>query len=534
MRETPKAFGPSLLLALGLAVPSLACSTLPSAPVVVDRGPICEASADWLPDTPVLTQFMPVPHPASECAFYRAGWQNFLRALQPSGLDGHPALVDYPTTDDVFIPARSHPVNRAYLGGIRQAGGRNIVIDGNGHALYYGIHVNDAYQQFINDNGLQTAAAIQAYPDTRQDLFFPPGVVELRSAWQVVEGTPDEMASQMSHYVTMTTTVPTLTQGPPPDYTIHEDRDTPRVATVRLLAIHVASTLVGHPEFVWATFEHSTGMARGQIDTSPLDLQRDVAPILDGSQNPTDADPTSQVVRLPANPADHILYEGGTPANQANRPFQDRDIRLVGQQLVLASDPTRPARTAIYRAFPASKSNTVDPDANVSSLNQNVGEIFRNHPDDKRGNYRLVGAQWMDKPGYFAVNGPIQNDSTSPIANPSSRPDGKHIAQDGSLVDPIPVRELLDNIRTDRSDSEFSIVGGEDRLVSTAMESFTQSPSNLNNCFSCHNTQGTTVKGIPTNRDEGNVVELLRPGLLNVSHVLSQFLLEEYEAGMTP
>jgi hypothetical protein len=67
------------------------------------------------------------------------------------------------------------------------------------------------------------------------------------------------------------------------------------------------------------------------------------------------------------------------------------------------------------------------------------------------------------------------------------------------------------------------------------MESFTQSPGNFNNCFTCHNTQAITANGIPLGRDTGaNPIKLLDPGLLNVSHLLSQFLLEEYEDSLKP
>jgi hypothetical protein len=329
--------------------------------------------------------------------------------------------------------------------------------------------------------------------------------------------------------------VPTITQDGPPSYAIHEDRNTPRMVTVRLLAIHVVSTLVGHPEFIWASFEHSTGMANGETDVKATDLQRDVAPILDGDKQPT-ADNNLGVTKAPS-PVNHVLYAGGTPANQANTPHSsDAEVRLVNQKFMLASDMSKPAQTSIYRMFPASKSNTTDPDAAITSLNHNVEVLFKDHPDDVRGNYRLVGAQWMDKPGYYGLNLPIQNDATSPMANPSQRPDGKHIAQDGSLADPISKQELITAIQTDGSDSEFSILAGEDRMSSTAMESFSQATDSFPNCFNCHNTQAITAKGIPSDRDSPtSQVKLLAPGLLNVSHVLSQFLLEEYEAGrLTP
>jgi hypothetical protein len=91
--------------------------------------------------------------------------------------------------------------------------------------------------------------------------------------------------------------------------------------------------------------------------------------------------------------------------------------------------------------------------------------------------------------------------------------------------------QLTTAIVADGSDSEFSVLAGEDRLSSTALESFTQGPSSFNNCFTCHNTQAITANGIPLNRDKaGTPIKLLDAGLLNVSHVLSQFLLEEYEA----
>jgi hypothetical protein len=127
--------------------------------------------------------------------------------------------------------------------------------------------------------------------------------------------------------------------------------------------------------------------------------------------------------------------------------------------------------------------------------------------NDRRGNYRLLGAQWLDKPQYFTLNAPFQNDSTSPLA--SSPNFAQDLAQNGS-------------------DSVFSITGGEDRMSSTAMESFTQSFDTFPNCLSCHNTQAITDKGVPVNRDTQGT-KLLDPSLLNVSHVFSEFVRQELE-----
>jgi hypothetical protein len=44
--------------------------------------------------------------------------------------------------------------------------------------------------------------------------------------------------------------------------------------------------------------------------------------------------------------------------------------------------------------------------------------------------------------------------------------------------------------------------------------------------FSCHNTQAITEKGIPTDRDRQGI-RLIEPKQLNVSHVFSQFVMDE-------
>ena len=117
----------------------------------------CGASPDWagLGKTPPQLMFQPLPHPDAECPFYRGGWHNFLLAAEPDPETGEPAIKFLPTIDDVFQP--SHPLaagalappgqekgssKRSWLGDIKQAGKREILIDQNGHTIYYGIHVN--------------------------------------------------------------------------------------------------------------------------------------------------------------------------------------------------------------------------------------------------------------------------------------------------------------------------------------------------------------------------------------------------------
>ncbi len=122
----------------------------------------------------------------------------------------------------------------------------------------------------------------------------------------------------------------------------------------------------------------------------------------------------------------------------------------------------------------------------VTAVNANMAKLFKEDTQagvsDKRKYYRLVGAVWLDKPeDTFKLDKPFFN-----------KPD-------------------------QTSDTPGAMLAGEDGLSSTAMESFTQ--DQFVNCFGCHNT-----RKIMSDR-QGHPV-LMTPKLINVSHILSKFLLD--------
>lgn len=462
----------------------------PKPPPDDEPAEVCEAGDDWLPRTPDVELYKPPAHPADECPFYRASFQYFMISTQPDA-NGEPALKSWATIDDLFERSHPRPERRAWLGDIKQAGARQILIDQNGRPIYYGIHVNQAFADFVSDNGLETADAIRKAPE---DLFLPGDIVELKSAWQEI----DEDDPSLSTYITTRALVSTLHQV---DGQIVEDHSDPREVTLRLIALHVAFTLPGHPELIWSTFEHTSGAP----DHSAEDGKRDVAPIHPDGTNPKLSDPNNLQDDSIVSKDDYVLFKAGTRVNEANQAIAE-------SELTLDEDAQRfpGAQTSIYRMYPASKSNTTDPDGAISALNESVESLFKNASDeilkhDKRGYYRLVGALWMDKPQYFETNATLVNDESSPFA------DRKNYAKD---------------IQENGSDSELSLLAGEDRLSSTAMESFSQSPAAFPNCFACHNTQAVTEKGVPIDRDRQGTL-LIEPKQFNVSHVFSQFVMDE-------
>jgi hypothetical protein len=71
--------------------------------------------------------------------------------------------------------------------------------------------------------------------------------------------------------------------------------------------------------------------------------------------------------------------------------------------------------------------------------------------------------------------------------------------------------------------SPASRTGGQDRLSSTAMESFTQPDTSFASCFACHDTRSPNANGVPFETDRGSPA-LLEPKQINVSHVFSGFI----------
>ncbi len=541
----------------------------------------CPISAEWFPTTPPVRMFVPTPHPDTECPFYRGAYQDFLVSTQPRA-NGDPALVDWATIDDAFVSMTPHPprntAGRAWLGIVRQAGYRDLLIDQDGHTLYYGIHMNQAFVDFIKANNLQTVKGILNVDPT---LSFPPGVIELKTAWKDIDpadfpngkvtppgGYPGD-PGDYSNYVTTTAWVPHLSTDPKTGIIV-EDPDHPRLIKVALVALHAVYTVPGHPEFIWGSIQHVNLTAVDQTasavqgvsilgapDDQPYPSAIPVIVAPDGAPG----DPNNLQVSAPVSPNGFLLYKGGTPENLANQPYTTQELALDE-----ATQSFPGQQNSIYRMFPGSKSDQLGPDTAVLSLDANLTALaqqqLKTGPIDVRLNYHLVAAVWMDKPALFGLGADgqgisIQNDDgTNPLVVDAMADGGVHpelnegttcgtpiganggsgnvagalntVPGCGTRADALaagisPAQDIL----TNGSDSPFSILGGEDRLSSTAMESFTQSPISFPNCFSCHNTQAISSNGVPAVRDTQSPVIIQKPALINVSHIFSEFVTGE-------
>jgi hypothetical protein len=421
----------------------------------------------WLPNTPPISGCKPLPHPARECLFYQFAWQNFLLATQPDAA-GQPAFLSWHIIENTFGAGAGQPNPPVPIltGGVTQAGGRQVVVDQKGHAIYYGIHFNQPFVDFVKYAGLTDAAAISA---ADPNLAFPTttNIVELKTAWMIVDD-----ANPPANFITTKAKVSTLKVGA--SNTIVEDRTALRDVTVALIAMHVVYTLPGHPEFIWSSFQHVD--AAGVPDVAPS------APTLP----PRAGFRANQVI----SPKDHLLYKGGTPVSGTNKGVLNGPMFDEATQTFAVSQISN-----IFRVFPGSKSTDPVIDDDVSAITDNMIALFKAKkatlpPADKRPNYFLVGAIWQDQPG-------------------------KNFKLNQVLVNPANIGP----------DNPASITGGEDTMSSTAMESFTQNADAFPNCFTCHDTRAATATGVPAARDM-NAAVTLQPKMINVSHVFNEVVRE--------
>jgi hypothetical protein len=337
----------------------------------------CPAPATWFPKTPKPT--CEKPDPDSDCDFYKWGWQTFLYVTQPDESNsGVIRLLTYKTPQDLFKPAAATArfakmadkprlqlaprlaknTEAVGLQDFLQADSKGVLVDQNGRVVYYAQHVNEEFVKFVDDNQFQIPDNIFK---ARADLEFPRGSLELKSSWKVL-GPGDDR----SKFFVSDASVAKLVIK---DGKIQIDPNQLIPETVGLVGLHVVGVVDGHPEFIWATFEHN--------DNAP-----DLLP-------PNPANGTQPV----DNTRDYSFYPKGTPAADCNKKkplsFKDENAQTF--------TPTVP----IMRQFPFGGEAMLD-DA-IDSLNKSVVEsIDRLAPDlAVWKNYRLTGAVWLNNPGYF-------------------------------------------------------------------------------------------------------------------------------------
>lgn len=441
----------------------------------------------------VFANSLAFPQNNTKCDFYKWGHQMFLWLTSPSGSGitiTSPQFynVNFKGNKGIYIrgdntgvlqsdksgemTAFRSTVNNMVVHGLLteniqpggQAGGGDALMSLNGSLVYYAVHANDVYAWF------NTAVTNEALPKTSE---FPNSTDDLKALVNYVASNnatlkdADALAMEiktswidaakvngsLADYVTITADVPNYDTTDDKKWTIGK----PATVTKKLalVGMHVVGAVQGHPEMVWATFEHKS-------NAPDNDYYLSFAP-------PFGQPIEAPAVPVPYNAAGQWTFmktngsRDGALVPQMRVADKDNKDKGIKADDIVATDGNVIGPNDTYRVNPwgnlpepASANNNTQ----LVTLNANIDFMLANTPTGKdvRSNYIQIGSVWT-RHGSI----PSTSDDTS--------------QQVGSLL-----------------------------LANTTMETYHQKvgpgiPTAFQNgCFGCHNTskKATNPNPLPT------------------------------------
>ncbi len=249
------------------------------------------------------------------------------------------------------------------------------VLEAQNHSLiYYAIMVNDVYAYFLTgakDNAI-TPAPTQ-FPTTQADLtkittfasahnktFPDPNAlaVEVKTAWIDASQLPNA-----NQYITTQATIPTYNTSNPNQWVPTGTK----TATLALVSMHVVGSTSGHPEMIWATFEH--------FGNSPNAMYT--------------YNSTSGLKTVAQSAAGAWLFS----ASNSSGPFNQPHMSLGANNSIVSVSPFSISPSDTMRMFPfGMPSGSASSNTEVISINHSVSSQMP--AGDIRNNYYLVGATW--------------------------------------------------------------------------------------------------------------------------------------------
>jgi hypothetical protein len=349
-------------------------------------------------------------------------------------------------------------------------------IASNGSLIYYATIVNDVYAYYatgvadhaisLTGDGICTPGGTPCFPTTQSQLnqivsfatghaTFPDAnalAVEVKSAWVVAAGLPN-----LSSYITMNATIPTYNPPvPPPAGTTTLTQTGQQTVQLALVGMHVVGSAAGHPEMIWATFEHVNNVPAGtysyiNTSNSTASVNQNIA------ENPTIAGSVAAWLFTSTSPAG--FNKQNMSANSFTSPAT---ITANGGGTISPSDTIR------WKALGSASDITPNPiDASTAASNTEIIAINNSIQSmlasgDVRANYILTGATWT-------ANGGAPIGSGSSIASCANI----HTVTTGCPV-------------------------GTSALSNSTMETYDQGQDNTlanggSNCLTCHSGGNTTV-----------------------------------------
>lgn len=270
--------------------------------------------------------------------------------------------------------------NGNILTDVAQAATHNALMSQNGSLVYYITMVNDMYAYFLsatrNENRIY-----DKFPTTntarnniltwarKNGYALPPDAnalaVEIKTSWIIA----DSLINQ-SNFVTMDAMVPTYNTSSDTIWIPNGQRK----VKLALVGIHVVGSVAGHPEMVWATFEHASNTP----DTAYqyINNKQQVQTIAADAGNFLFAPDTATVFNIP-----HMRANGDTV-----KAIQPYTFSASNTQM------TFPFGTAFNTRPNQEDTSSAASNSKVISINNSIRSMLPGK--DVRKNYLFIGATW--------------------------------------------------------------------------------------------------------------------------------------------
>lgn len=290
-----------------------------------------------------------------------------------------------------------------------------VLLSQNSSLVYYITMVNDVYAYFLTgtkDGAIPPPGGMVSnaqFPTTASDLsqivsfatangitIPDPNAlaIEIKSSWVLASSVPSS-----ANYITITATVPTYDTSNPTTW-VQNGQQTVQLA---LVGMHVVGSTAGHPEMLWATFEH--------FGNAPNAAYQYVAPA--GVQN------------VPQNTAGAWLFT----VNGSLGPFNCSNQSLLGANIAAvsggcATGVVTPNNVIRWKSFGAAFNQPPNPiDPSTAASNSEIISIHNTTQvpgADVRNQYFMTGTTWTDTGAAPTGMWPAGNEvGTSRLSNTS-------------------------------------------------------------------------------------------------------------------
>lgn len=324
----------------------------------------CLAEPSWFPHDRTERTNDAAFSSSSNCEFHQWAWQNFLWLTQE--VNGEPRFMSFASPESLIgqerpglLPRMAKSNSSESFDEFLQAGTDGVFVAHNGRSVYYSQYLDKTFVGFVEKNNLTDPSVLQNLVKTDPTISFPientAGAMELKASWMIVE--PGDDVSDM--FTTQTQIAKLVNQNGK----IVIDTNQTETVTVALVGFHIAGIVEGHPEMIWATFEH--------VKNAP--------------NVPTDL-PLEEIV----SKDDFTFYTANTTLADCNVNYTSSNQLVLDEATQKLSPITQACR--FYQYGNASGVNTSN-DKNIADLNASVRVLFND--SDIWKNYREVGAIWF-------------------------------------------------------------------------------------------------------------------------------------------